>query len=303
MPHEYLKFGSYTWHNLDSPDNRQLAQIANRFSFSHEHIKEGTPPIQRPKFIKNDHYIFIVAVFPLAKKESPFIEKTEIDLFITYDALITIHQSNPVIDEIFNQLRKDKATRELYKDQPALLLREIFKRSLNLCWPILDNISKNIDNLTRHVFNLEDKQILSHILELKTQIGDIKKIMRHQTKILQRLLEQGQPIMEEAILIQQFQSTIDMSADIMDNLEGFGESIDNLHQTYESATSFKLNNIIAFLTLISALMIPVFAITGIFNMKSVPESLTQPIHFWGSLAVMGAVVIILFSIFKKKRWL
>jgi len=97
---------------------------------------------------------------------------------------------------------------------------------------------------------------------------------------------------------------LESTEDIWANLENLKQNIEAIENTNNSLISFQLNDVIKILTTISAIILPITLIAGIFsmNLKFMPLS-DQPFAFWLITGLMIIVFAFLFHVFKNKKWL
>ncbi len=301
---EKIKLGSYTWYALNKPNAKELAHLANQFNLPHLVLKEAIPSIQRPKLIAKGHYLFVVLLYPIFNKNKFILKSSEIDYFIGKNFVITIHQNNKVIKDLFKKTQKDQQTRKSYINQPIALLADIAELSLDPCWEILNSINNQILKINSKILNISNKTTLMSILETRILITHMQKIMRNHRKIILRLEEQASSLVRfETHTKDHLNHTIYMLTDIWDNLMSYENTVQSLQQTYESAATHKLNNIVKILTIFSAVVLPSTLIASIFSMKNLPEELLSSLYFWPAIAIMLLLDLILFIFFKTKKWL
>lgn len=79
--------------------------------------------------------------------------------------------------------------------------------------------------------------------------------------------------------------------------------VDSLMQLHYSLMTSVTNQVVQVLTVISAVFLPLMLITGIFgmNFEHMPF-LSWKIGFYGVIAFMAVIILILLSIFKSKKW-
>lgn len=81
-------------------------------------------------------------------------------------------------------------------------------------------------------------------------------------------------------------------------------TIESAVQLHFSAVTHRTSEIMRVLTLITAIFMPLTLITGVFgmNFEMIP-GLHSKWGFWLSLALMGAVVLVLLFLFRRKKWM
>jgi len=78
-----------------------------------------------------------------------------------------------------------------------------------------------------------------------------------------------------------------------------------LHQTNESLISFKLNDIMRILTIISVITFPITLIATVFGMNTVHAMpfLNHKFGFWIVVVIKLVIATTMLTIFKRKRFL
>ena len=101
-----------------------------------------------------------------------------------------------------------------------------------------------------------------------------------------------------------FSNILDRTKDIWDILETQKENITAFHEANESLLSYKLNEIIKILTIISVLLMPANLLAVIFGMRSESTPiLGLPFDFYIIISIMITIMLGLLALFKKKDWL
>ena len=88
-----------------------------------------------------------------------------------------------------------------------------------------------------------------------------------------------------------------------DELEDHREVIESLSATSESITSYRINETMRALTVISVLFLPLTLLAGLYGMNVSLPFAQNPYAFWGVAAIMLAVAICMLLIFRRKKWL
>jgi magnesium transporter len=91
---------------------------------------------------------------------------------------------------------------------------------------------------------------------------------------------------------------------VTDGVDTFRDLLNGMLDSYYSTITTRTNSVMKVLTLFSAIFMPLTFITGIFgmNFRNFPE-LDWHYGFQGSLILMVTVIVIMFAIFKWKKWL
>jgi magnesium transporter len=88
-----------------------------------------------------------------------------------------------------------------------------------------------------------------------------------------------------------------------DELEDHREVIESLSATSESITSYRINETMRTLTVISVILLPLSLLAGIYGMNVSLPLEKNPYTFWGILIVMLAMILALLLFFRRRKWL
>ncbi|TSC55637.1 MAG: magnesium transporter [Parcubacteria group bacterium Gr01-1014_18] len=299
-----MDLGSYSWQHFHNPTHRELAKIASRFELAHEFIRETLTPEQRPKLIFAETYLFMVLLYPVYNaKQGKKLETAEIDFFMGKDFFITIHKGDSAVEDIFSRVNKDKESAKKYLDNPSALLADIVSESLCDCWGILNDLCTALSELSGKILGNDDRKLLSDMLGNKTKITHLKKILHNQHKILSRLGSRSNIFICCARDTENLSDVIDMNRDIWDYLVAYDETVDSFQETYESAATYRQNHILQRLTILSSIVLPATLLASVFSMNMIPDGFLDPVFFWILVGIMVSLGIILFSVYKIKKWL
>lgn len=302
-----IQSGGFFWLNVVRPEEKVLRVIQKRFQLADQDIKESLPAFQRPKFVRRDGYYFAVLHFPVFNRKSRRLGFTEVDFFISGQGLITVHDGSlPEIDSFWTECQKNFAVRDKYfHGTAAHIFFEVLSRLLESIFPILLHINDDINAVDRILFTqIPDRKMAEEILRLKTNVVTFRRTMQGHRTVLERFISSGGRELD----LSSYQSYINLSREhineIWHTLETQKESVDALHETNESVVSLRMNEIMRTLTIISVITFPLTLVATLFAIHaSGTPFIATPFGFWrvGGLLLMGA--ILMFLVFKKKKWM
>jgi magnesium transporter len=94
------------------------------------------------------------------------------------------------------------------------------------------------------------------------------------------------------------------SRKIRDELDDYKEVIEGLSDTSNTLTSFRTNQVIRALTIISTIMLPLTLVASIFGMHLEHLPLGQSTaSFLIIMAIMAVIIIFMLTLFRIRRWL
>ena len=302
-----IKTAKFKWLYFVKPTSDDIEYLRNKFNFHPLDLQDVLSPYQRPKIDQYENYIFSVLTFPYYNRETREIHGSEVDIFISEKFLVTISDGNlPPLLNFFNQCQLNDLFRKKYFDaNPTTLLCELINKLQLYCFPMLDHISHDIDQVQETIFSGLEKQMVKEILATRRNIVAFRKIMQTHRNVLSKFILNPQPLTINSTDQTYYKNLIEQTHDIWNFLDGLKENIEALHSTNESLISFRLNDIIKFLTIVSVVFLPVNLVAFIFTLPTITQKsfLENPQGLWAIIAIMITVALVMILFFKRKKWL
>lgn len=301
--------GNFSWINIVNAQKDELSYLRKKFKFIELDLRDAMAKniAQRPKFYIRNRYSFLILQFPVYNKKTRTVDAEEIDFFIGDGFIITCHKNNlPPLSELFRMCEADKFYRQQYLSGDSItLLYEIIVRLQEYCYPIMDHISLDIQNIEGNIFSGREREVVREILLIKRNILNFRKIMEAHKDVLQKLAKTKVAYLFTAQMKNYYSDLIDHTKSIWDILNGQKEMIEALEDTNSSLISFKLNDIMRILTIFSVIIMPLALLASIFGMNTLDGMpfINQPVGFWIVIAIMLIGASAMYLYFKRKRWI
>ncbi len=266
-----IKNNNLVWIDVINAEEQELKYLKEQFNFHRLDLKDCLPPLQRPKLIIQDCYLFMILQFPFYNRKTREVQPTEIDFFIGPNFIVTHHTGEiPVIEEFFYIIQNEKQNHEKYLNHsPSIILYEILNRLLLYCFPMLNHINLNVDNAEKLIFNNKNKEAVKEILIIKRNIVNFRKTMQPHKNVIKKLINAAPKFFSITRLNIYFNYLVENTKEIWDYLENYNDSINALHNTNESLINFKTNEIIKTLTIFSVIVFPLTLLAAIFSMNTI----------------------------------
>ncbi len=205
---------------------------------------------------------------------------------------------------MFEKCQIDEKERNQYlKDDVTFLLYEIINNLQRYCFPILNHINQDLTNIEEKIYNNEEKKMVKEILITKTNIVNIRKSVQSHKSVIKKIGKMSHKDFMKDDLNVYFSNVLEQSKEIWEVLENLKETVDALHATNESLISFKLNQIMKVLTIISVTLLPAALLASIFGMNYLIPFQKSPWGFWFGAGIMILCMLSLWIYFKKKKWM
>jgi magnesium transporter len=283
-----------TWFYIERPTSNEVEFLAQHFHFHPLDLDDILSRIQRPKIDEYEDYLFLVLHFPVFDKENRITRPSETDIFIGENYVVTIHCSGDLkpLAKFFQECETNKESRERYLGRSSgFLLYHILDRLIGSCFPILDKITQNIEDIEDIIFNKPVPHTVQEISLIRRDLISFRRVIHPQIAVIETLEREEYPFFKEDQEIY-FGDIADHILKIWDGLEECKEVIDGLSDTSNWLTSHRIQEIMRILTIIMGLLAPPTLIASIYGMNiALPGGVNS-----GSLLPLGILFAIMAAI-------
>jgi len=302
-----IKHQNLTWYDLIKPGEENFKSLAEKYNLDPFDIEDCLHIAQRPKLENRKNYLFIILRVPIYNRQTKTIKASEVDLFAGRNFIISVHQGNSrTLKRFFTEIKAAKDNREKFLASSGSLLYELLFKLYHRCFPILDHIAEDLDNIEDDIFNhTKQKQTLQKISELRRNIINLRKIMRTHHIVVNNLNK----IKAEKFGLTKYAKKRDNArlkedlANIWDIVESHQETIEALGNTSEVLISYRLNRIILLLTIVSIIFLPMSLVANLFGINTGGLPWTDnPLGFFYVSGMVLMVGAILTTLFRLKKW-
>jgi len=280
-----------TWFYIEKPTSQEVAFLAQRFHFHPLDLDDVLSRIQRPKIDVYKDYLFIVLHFPVFDKENRITRPSETDIFIGENYVVTVHCTGDLkpLARFFQECETDKESRESYLGRSSgFLLYHILDRLVGSCFPILDKVTQNIDDIEDIILTRPIPATVREISLIRRDLISFRRVIHPQIAVIETLEKGEYPFLKEEEEIY-FGDIADHIRKIWGGLEDCKEVIDGLADTSNWLTSHRIQEIMRLLTIIMGLLAPPTLIASIYGMNL---PLPGGVHT-GSLLPLGILLALM----------
>jgi magnesium transporter len=300
-----VKNKNFTWVNISKPNTGSIEYLKQNYKFHPLDLEDCSNPTLRAKLDEYDDYLFIILNYPIFNRKTRRISLSEVDIFIGKDYLITLSDGNLTpLNEIFESCQLNNRNKEKYfNEDVTFLLYEILNSLQKYCFPILDHVSHDLRDIEKQIFDNREKQMVREILITKRNIVNYRKSVQSHKNVIKKLGKMSHKDFMKDQLNIYFANTLDQAKEIWEILENLKENVEAVHNTNESLISFKLNQAMKVLTVISVILLPATLLASIFGMNYLIPFQKHPLGFWFAGGIMIFCMFALWIYFKKKKWM
>ncbi|HEX6737859.1 MAG TPA: magnesium/cobalt transporter CorA [Vicinamibacteria bacterium] len=298
--------GTLRWIDLRAPVAADLELLRQQFEFHPLALEDCAHFDERPKLEEyRDHVFLVTQAFSCPGEQVRHLTVHELHTFLGERYLVTVHQDElGVLEAVWRRVRAEPAIPARGVDFIYYLIADALVDST---FPILDRVADELDEIEDDVLASPDREDLQRIFELKRHLVEMRKVLSPQRDVFGMLAKRGDPRINERTALY-LRDVYDHLVRINESIEANRDLLGNALDAYLSAVGQRTNEIMKYLTIMSAVFLPLAFVVGFFgqNFVDLPfvEDWMHSDHLmWGMIATCLALPIAMLAWFKSKRWL
>jgi magnesium transporter len=257
---------------------------------------------QRTKLEDYGDILFIVARWFDIDKTSGRIVSDQISLILGRDFVISFSEKE--VDEftpVRQRIREGQGRiRAMCADY---LLYRLMDSIVDNYYVVLEPLGERIDDLESRLLGDPSPKILPEIFDIKRDLLFLRKSVWPMREVLSSL-ERGESLLIGSETHLFLRDAYDHTIHVMDTIDIFRDMESGSVETYLSSLSYRQNEVMRLLTIISTFFLPLTFLAGVWGMNFIgmPE-LKWPFGYaiaWGVMLVVAAGMVVYF---RKKKWL
>lgn len=256
-----------TWIDIINPTPDDLNNLRKTYNFHDLDLEDCLSKVQRPKFEEHDEYKFIVLHFPTFMNKNYKLVMEELDIFWGVNYLVTIHSSRMTkLIDMFSYIKNTETKFNKYFSQGSdYLLYKILHKMVLQIFPIMTQISHDIDWIDSNYGSIKPAKVIEKISSLRRNIIFLQTILKPQKNIF--FVFENNRDQEEKEMDVYWGDIGDYLGKLIDMAEDYQELIEGLYSSIDTLLTFRTNNIMKLLTMISVIMLPLTFITSYYGMN------------------------------------
>ncbi|HWQ58714.1 MAG TPA: magnesium/cobalt transporter CorA [Clostridia bacterium] len=288
------------WMNVDSGcDEAALSALGEAFHIHPLVIQNISNPNQRAKVEEYPGFLYVVAKMLYFRDGELTIE--HMNFILGSDYVMTFGETK---GDVFDDIRSHIAIKgsQLRANGADYLLYHMLNALVEGYFDVLESYKDKIDALEDRVMEQIAQEHLQEIRLLKREIIRVSRCIWPLRDVASLLGRETMPLIRPSTepylrdIYNHIVQAIDATETCRDLLSGLAD----LHL---SNTSYKLNEVMKVLTIISTIFIPLTFVAGVYGMNFV--HMPELSYRWGYAIVWGVMLVIagcMVYYFKKKKW-
>ena len=295
--------GTIRWINIDGLKRIDTIERLGRSFDIHPLVMEDILNTdQRAKIEDYDRYLYIVAKM-LYFSEKGEIVNEQVSVILGDNYVISIgERKGDVFEKIRERIRNDGAN--IRRNGTDFLVYSILDAVVDGYFGVLETLGDRIDDGEEELLTNPSMKNLQIMQDIKKDLLYMHKSIWPLREVASWMEQDDTPLIKSKTHIY-LRDVYDHIIQAIDTTETYRELLSDMMDIYLSSTSNKMNEVMKVLTIISTIFIPLSFLAGIYgmNFKYMPPELDWKYGYFGLIAVMAALVAVMITVFKKKKWL
>ncbi len=293
---------NFVWVDLHDFTREDLARIASLVGLDRVSVHAAMSPWQRPRLDVFTGQCFVTVTVPRLDPGARRVEASEVDLFVGRNYLVTAHkQQLPFADRI---MARSRHSPELVQLDSAFMLYLILDELLAHYEDLDHEVTGEIEATEERALQDLSEAFLNDLLHFKRYLYTLTTLAEQHRAIFRAFLRPDFPFVAGDGVDVYFRDLDARLEYLLGSLANDREAINSAFDIYVSHVSFRTNQVIKLLTIVSTVLLPITVITGLFSttFNGVPVLHTVAGFVIMVVAIVAALAVALL-IFYRRHWL
>ncbi len=290
------------WLDYCAPTREELATIASELSLHPLAVEDVVSEHQRPKLDRYDSHLFLNAYVVRLDVESGELQTSEIGVFITKHALVTVRKDEGVdIDAIVRH----------WDDSAELAVHGVTFLLWGLLDVIVDGHFEAVQSLDTEIEALEDLlfddtarqvEVQRRSFELRKSLVLLRRVVVPMREVINSVMRRDLHVIDPE-MSPYYQDVYDHVLRATDWTESLRDLVTTILETNLAIQGNRMNLVMKKVTSWAAIIAVPTAITGFYGQNLPYPGFSTHWGFWVSTAVIVVVSTLLYLSFRRRDWL
>lgn len=292
-----------SWINIDGLHNPDLIEkLGSHFGLHHLLLEDIMNTQHRPKVEEFDDIYFVTLRMLSIDPNDDDLLSEQLSIILGNNWLLSFQQhTGDVFDNLRTNLKEGKG--QLRKRKHDYLMYRLMDTVVDNYFYVTDHFTERVEQLEDEVLNDVKEDPVIEIQHLRRELLSIKRAVMPLREVLVVMQNETSNLFAKTTY-RYLRDVYEHVIQSYENIEAQQQSLTGITDLHLNRTSYKMNQVMQVLTIISTIFIPLTFIAGIYgmNFENMPElswKYSYPI-VW---ILMGILALIMIFYFKRKKWL
>ncbi|AWV99560.1 magnesium/cobalt transporter CorA [Arcticibacterium luteifluviistationis] len=281
-------------------DEAFIQQIGDVFEIHSLALEDIADVYKRPEYTEflNGHFLSLKYL----QYQDGIIHIQNISVYFDQGFVLTFQEHE---DDIFKplRLRIQKAQGKIRAKKADYLAYAIIDFVVDNYFNVLDEIEIKTEKLEEALMTDIDSFERSEVFPLKKDLLKVRKVIAPLREALNMFSKSDSEDIEEKTKLY-VRDVYDHTISVVDSLDTLRDILSGVQETHIAEMGMKMNKVMQFLTIITAIFVPITFLAGIYgmNFQNIPE-LQHKNGYFILLGVMAVLSGGMLMYFRRKKWL
>ena len=229
------------------------------------------------------------------------VDTVELDISLRRQMLVTYHVEDAASVRAVRDRMDAVGVDGL--ERPVQLLHRILDTMNDVMVPFVEHLERWLDVVEEDLLSTPTETTRQDLYRLQRDVIQLRRVVVPQAEVLRRLGREATGLVDEADrgLFRDVHDHLYRMAELSDS---YRQLLDSAVNSYRSAQDDELNDMLRVLTLVSATLLPLSVVAGIYgtNFVYIPELDERPAYFV-MLGAFVAIVVGMVAWFRHRGWI
>jgi len=289
------------WINVDGLSDRgPIDQIAEKFDLHYLLIEDILNVDHQPKTDELDDHLFLtMKMFYRFDEEK--IDYEHISFVLGKNYLLSFQEKEgDIFSGIRTRIKQDNGI--IRKRGVDYLLYRLVDTIVDSYYSVLEKIGEQVEAIEENISNNPTVKDFQQIQKIRKEFIYLRRVVYPLREAINKIVKNENGFIDENNE-KYFADVYDHVIHLIDSLDTYKDLTSTMMDLYMNTINYKMNEVMKLLTIITTIFIPLSFIAGIYgmNFQHMPE-LTWEMGYFGVLAIMGVIFILMIGYFRYKKW-
>ncbi len=285
-----------------------LEQIAAAAGLHNISLADIVNANQRPKFEDFNSYLMVIVRTPFAAPNGG-LDTEQISICLGSSFVLTFQeQAKPgdCFDAVRDRIRKSIGS--IRSRSADYLMYSLLDAAVDAYFPLLESMGERLDAIEESQTNHLDTGTMRQLHMLRREYLTVRRAAWPLREVVGAIQREPTPLISDTTRVY-LRDCYDHTVQVMDLVETARELAAGLMEMQMTLASYRMNEVMKVLTVITTIFIPLSFIAGIYGMNfdtskpgNMPETLI-PYAYPTLLSLMTIIALIMLVIFYRRGWI
>lgn len=283
-------------------DVNLIESIAQNFGVHTLVMEDIVDVYKRPSYTEytNGHFISLKA-FEFNEHEQS-VKPQAISIYFGKGFVLSFQEHD---DDFFMNLRSRIAHSQgrIRKKGADYLAYAIVDHIVDKYYTVNDQLEELLEHIEQRLNDNVDSIDKGQLHSIKVNLVKLRRSVAPLREALNQFIRTESELVDDSTEVY-LRDVYDHTIQITESIDTLRDVLSGLHDLYLSEISMKMNRIMQFLTIVTAIFVPLSFLTGVYgmNFEVIPE-LKHPYGYFILWGVMIFIAILMLWWFRRKKWL